>query len=239
MKVFVFILLLIILLPLILKFLVHFFFRVPEEYKQQKKKEKHEKNRQLLEEQSDDIEEELISQFSPETLNDKEKFIETFTLNSKPYENIPEITKKEIFIENAKCLQGLSEEDRMFVAKVLYEHIVELNYNYSFKDLRNFIFEKLKLKYKYLAERILRHQTSKAYIKLHRLELLQNEVKKAKWCYLGETTCDIKKHKYLHGIIFNLEKGFFDEELGKYIFPTDLENCNCTFIATIDKYEDK
>jgi hypothetical protein len=236
MKIFLIFLLIIILLPFILRIFVSLFFRVPEGYKLQKKKEGEEKAKQLLEKQGNKIEEKFISQFSPETLIEEEKFMSAFTLNTKPFSEIPDDTKIKIILENTKSIEGLSEEDRLFFAKTLYDIIVEGN---PARSLIDFLFEKLNLKFKKNAEQIVRNQMHKAYCKFHRLELLHCEVKKAKWIFLGN--CSIEKHKFLNGIIFNLETGFYDDELNKYIFPADLENCDCDFVAVndFDEYEDK
>lgn len=162
---------------------------------------------------------------------DKEKFIEAFTIDKKPFEEIPEHIKKQVFEDNAATIKGLSNEDKLFVAKTLYEYDIELNYKYSFKALRDFIRKKLNLKYKYMAENILRYQSHKAHCSLHRIELLQNGITKARWCYLGGT-CD--KHKKYNNKVFDLTTGLYDEKLKRHIFPTDLENCDCTFVAEVE-----
>lgn len=223
--------LLIILFLFLLKEVVSYIFRVPEEYKRQKKKEQ-------LEKQGDEIEEQFTSQFSPENLSNYDQWMNAFCLNTKPFSEIPEETKREIISENTKGIEGLSEEDRQFVAKMLYDIVVEGNSNGESRILRNFLFEKLKLKFKKNADQIVRYQNHKACCQFHRLELLQYEFKKAKWIFLGGS-CSIEKHKFLHGIIFNLETGFYDDELNKYIFPTDLENCDCDFVIVHDYYDNE
>ncbi len=165
---------------------------------------------------------------------EKEQFIEAFTINTKLYSSISEKNKRAILLENTNSIKELSKEDRLFVAKMIYDIIINGKGPLT-KVLRNFIFEKLRLKFKYMAERIIRYQINKAHCQLYKLELLQNGIIKAQWCYLGGT-CNIEKHKVYgeNKTVFNLGTGLFDENLKKYIFPTDLENCDCSFLPIVE-----
>ena len=136
--------------------------------------------------------------------------------------------------KNINCIKGLTIEEIEIAEQLLYDIVVEGKPSSILKD---FLFEKLKLKYKKDAMIIVRNQLNKTYKQLHRIELLQLGTIKAKWCYLGEYHCQIEKHKFYNNIVFNLETGLWDDELNRYIFPSELENCNCDFLS-INNIED-
>lgn len=113
----------------------------------------------------------ILPQFSSENLSDKDKFREAFTINSKPFHDIPDDMKKKVIFE-CICIEGLSEEDRIFIAKMLWDIIIEGNSPLIIK-VRNFIFNRFNLRYKYLAERVVRHIINEIYYQFYRLEQLQ------------------------------------------------------------------
>lgn len=177
----------------------------------------------------------IFSQFSPEVLHNKEKFMKAFTVNKRLYYQVDNELKKTITMNNAELIQSIQQEYHKKVSQQVYECIVNGKSEKELVDMLRVAGAKTKRR----ATLIARDQVDKAHSVLYRQELKQNGITKAKWIHIGGGKTDRKTHidkapKGLNGAIFDIKKGIYDPAVNKYIQPAELPFCRCSLIPIVE-----
>lgn len=190
----------------------------------------------LAEEKPEDkILKNFISQFSPEILSDKEKFIKAFSLNVKPYHTINEQLKRTIIMNNTELIKSIQQQYHREISQSIYNCVVN---GRPYKELKEKLIE-CGAKTKRRAKLIAQDQINKAHNVLYLQELKQAGITKAKWVHLGGGKTDRKTHvtdapKGLNGGIFDINKGMYDPAVKQFIKPGELPFCHCNAIAVVE-----
>lgn len=177
----------------------------------------------------------IFSQFSPEVLHNKEKFMKAFTVNKRLYYQVDNELKKTITMNNAELIQSIQQEYHKKVSQQVYECIVNGKSEKELVDMLRVAGAKTKRR----ATLIARDQVDKAHSVLYRQELKQNGITKAKWIHIGGGKTDRKTHidkapRGLNGAIFDIKKGIYDPAVNKYIQPAELPFCRCSLIPIVE-----
>lgn len=177
----------------------------------------------------------VLSQFSPEVLNNKKKFIKAFSLKNKMYSNINEQVKKTVITNNVELVKSIQGEYHKKISQSLYDTIIN---GRPQSELVKAIKE-AGVKTRRRASLIARDQVNKTHGILYRQQLKENGVKKAKWVHVGGGKTDRKTHidKYPKGLnngIFDLSKGMYDPAVDKYIYPAELPFCRCMAVPIFE-----
>lgn len=178
---------------------------------------------------------ELFSQFSPEVLSNKEKFMKAFTVNKRLYYQVNNELKKTIMMNNAELIKSIQQEYHKNVSQQVYECIVNGKSETELADMLQVVGSKTKRR----ARLIAKDQVNKAHSVLYRQELKQNGINKAKWIHIGGGKTDRKTHvtnapKGLNNAIFDIKKGIYDPSVQKYIQPAELPFCRCSLIPIVE-----
>ncbi|MBR2505961.1 MAG: hypothetical protein IKB70_03380 [Bacilli bacterium] len=168
----------------------------------------------------------IISQFSPETLNNKQKFLKAFALKEKVYSEVSENIKKTTIMNNTELIKSLQQQYHREISQCVYQSIID---GKPQKELVSLI-KQAGAKTTRRANLIASDQVNKAHSVLYRQELKQHGIKKMRWIHLGGGKTDRKTHitnapKGLNGAIFDVTKGLYDPSVNKYIFPAELPFC--------------
>lgn len=174
----------------------------------------------------DKIFKDFISQFSPEVLSNKEKFIKAFSLNVKPYNTINEQIKKTIISNNTELIKSIQQNYHREISQSVYDVVVNGKSQKSLETMIKECGDKTKRR----ARLIAMDQINKAHNVLHMQELKQAGITKARWVHLGGGKTDRKTHidrdpKGLNGRVFEIAKGAYDPHVKKYIQPAELPFC--------------
>lgn len=182
-----------------------------------------------------DIIKKLLSQFSPEVLNNKQKFLKAWTLKSKIYSQVNTNIKKTIITNNVELIKSIQQQYHREISQSIYDSIIN-------GRPQNELLEMIKVSGQKTTRRarlIARDQVNKAHSVLYRQELKQNGIKKAKWIHVGGGKTDRKTHitkapKGLNGAIYDLTKGVYDPTVKKMIFPAELPFCRCVSVPIVE-----
>lgn len=79
------------------------------------------------------------------------------------------------------------------------------------------------------AKIIARDQTNKAMQTISRARALETGITKARWVHIPGAKTSRETHKHFDGKPFDLNKGRYDKDVGRYVQPGELINCNCRF----------
>ena len=80
-------------------------------------------------------------------------------------------------------------------------------------------------------------QTRKTMASLDNARMKQNGITKFKWRHSSAGAEPRKTHQELDGKIFDLDKGAYDRNVGRYIMPAELPNCKCFMVPVIELIE--
>lgn len=177
----------------------------------------------------------LLSQFSPEVLNDKQKFVKAFSLKNKLFSQVNNEIKKTMIMNNVELIKSIHQQYHREISQSIYDSVIngrpqkqliEMIKNSGAKTARR-------------ARLIAIDQVNKTHSVLYRQELKENGIKKAKWVHIGGGKTDRKTHitkapKGLNGAIFDLTKGIYDPTVKKMIFPAELPFCRCMSIPIVE-----
>lgn len=177
----------------------------------------------------------LLSQFSPEVLNDKQKFVKAFSLKNKLFSQVNNEIKKTMIMNNVELIKSIHQQYHREISQSIYDSVIngrpqkqliEMIKNSGAKTARR-------------ARLIAIDQVNKMHSVLYRQELKENGIKKAKWVHIGGGKTDRKTHitkapKGLNGAIFDLTKGIYDPTVKKMIFPAELPFCRCMSIPIVE-----
>lgn len=177
----------------------------------------------------------LVSQFSPEVLNNKTKFIKAFSLNKKLYSEVKENLKKTIIMNNSELIKSLQQQYHREISQAVYQCIVDGKPRENLIELIKQAGTKTKRRARLIAD----DQVNKAHSVLYRQELKDKGITKAKWIHLGGGKTDRKTHitkepKGLNGAIYDLTKGIYDPAVKKMIFPAELPFCRCIGVPIVE-----
>ena len=87
------------------------------------------------------------------------------------------------------------------------------------------------------AKIIARDQTNKAMQTISRARALETGITKARWVHIPGAKTSRETHKHFDGKPFDLNKGMYDPDVGKFIMPGELINCNCRFRLIVPSVE--
>ena len=177
----------------------------------------------------------LLSQFSPEVLNDKQKFVKAFSLKNKLFSQVNNEIKKTMIMNNVELIKSIHQQYHREISQSIYDSVIngrpqkqliEMIKNSGAKTARR-------------ARLIAIDQVNKTHSVLYRQELKENGIKKAKWVHIGGGKTDRRTHitkapKGLNGAIFDLTKGIYDPTVKKMIFPAELPFCRCMSIPIVE-----
>ena len=177
----------------------------------------------------------LVSQFSPETLNNKSKFIKAFSLNKKLYSEVNENLKKTIIMNNSELIKSLQQQYHREISQSVYQCIVDGKPRENLIKLIKQAGAKTTRRARLIAD----DQVNKAHSVIYRQELKQSGITKAKWVHLGGGKTDRKTHiekapRGLNGAIYDLTKGIYDPQVDKFIFPAELPFCRCIGVPIVE-----
>lgn len=189
----------------------------------------------LADNEQNNVVKKIFSQFSPEVLNDKEKFMKAWTVNTKLYSQVNKELKKTIIMNNTELIKSIQQEYHKNISQQVYECVVN---GKPYSDLTNMV-RVVGNKTTRRARLIARDQINKAHSVLYRQELKQNGITKAKWVHIGGGKTDRKTHKDktpngLNGAIFDLREGIYDPSVDKKIFPAELPFCRCRALPIVE-----
>ena len=190
---------------------------------------------QLTDKNENDVIKRLFSQFSPEILSNKEKFMKAWTLKTKLYSQVNEELKKTIIMNNTELIKTIQQQYHKDISQQVYECIVN---GKPYSDLTKMIKE-VGDKTTRRARLIAKDQINKAHSVLYRQELKQNGITKAQWRHVGGGKTDRKTHidKSPNGLnyaIFYLRKGIYDPAVDKFIQPAELPFCRCIAMPIVE-----
>lgn len=177
----------------------------------------------------------LFSQFSPEILNNKEKFIKAFSLKTKLYSQVGDNIKKTIIMNNAELIKTIQQQYHKEISQQVYECIVNGKPQKELESMIKVVGNKTARRARLIAD----DQCNKAHSVLYRQELKQNGITKAKWIHIGGGRTDRKTHidkspRGLNGAIFDLKKGIYDPAVQKFIQPAELPFCRCIAMPIVE-----
>lgn len=178
---------------------------------------------------------ELFSQFSPEVLSNKEKFMKAFTVNKRLFYQVNNEVKKTIIMNNTELIKSIQQEYHKNISQQVYECIVNGRSETDLSEMIKVVGDKTKRR----ARLIAKDQVNKAHSVLYRQELKQNGITKAKWIHIGGGKTDRKTHitkapKGLNNAIFDIKKGIYDPSVQKFIQPAELPFCRCSLIPIVE-----
>lgn len=178
---------------------------------------------------------ELFSQFSPEVLSNKEKFMKAFTVNKRLFYQVNNEVKKTIIMNNAELIKSIQQEYHKNISQQVYECIVNGKPQTALEEMIKTVGDKTKRRARLIAD----DQINKAHSVLYRQELKQNGITKAKWIHIGGGKTDRKTHvtnapKGLNNAIFDIKKGIYDPSVQKYVQPAELPFCRCSMIPIVE-----
>lgn len=87
------------------------------------------------------------------------------------------------------------------------------------------------------AKLIARDQTNKAMQTISRARSLEAGITEATWVHIPGAKMSREAHKNFDGKKFDLTKGMYDPDVGKWIMPGELINCNCRFKLVLPDVE--
>ena len=87
------------------------------------------------------------------------------------------------------------------------------------------------------AKIIARDQTNKAMQSISRARALETGITKARWVHIPGAKTSRETHKHFDGKPFDLNKGRYDKDVGRYVQPGELINCNCRFRLIVPSVE--
>lgn len=177
----------------------------------------------------------LFGQFSPEILNNKEKFMKAFSLNIKLYSQVNDNLKKTIVMNNAELIKTIQQQYHKEISQQVYECIVNGKPQKELMESIKVVGNKTTRRARLIAD----DQCNKAHSVLYRQELKQNGITKAKWVHIGGGKTDRKTHidkapNGLNGAIFDLRKGIYDPTVEKNIQPAELPFCRCIAMPIVE-----
>lgn len=177
----------------------------------------------------------LLSQFSPEVLNNKQKFIKAFSLKKKLYSEVSENIKKTTIMNNVELIKSIQQQYHREISQSIYDSIVNGRPQKELIELIKVSGNKTVRRARLIAN----DQVNKAHSILYRQELKQNGITKAKWIHLGGGKTDRKTHiekapRGLNGAIFDLVKGIYDPAVDKFIQPAELPFCRCISVPIVE-----
>lgn len=87
------------------------------------------------------------------------------------------------------------------------------------------------------AQIIARDQTNKATQAISRARALETGITTARWVHIPGAKTSRKTHADFDGKTFDIRKGMYDREAGRYVMPGELINCSCRFRLVIPSTE--
>lgn len=87
------------------------------------------------------------------------------------------------------------------------------------------------------AKIIARDQTNKAMQTISRARALETGITEARWVHIPGAKTSRETHKHFDGKPFDLNEGMYDPDVGKFIMPGELINCNCRFRLIVPSVE--
>lgn len=85
------------------------------------------------------------------------------------------------------------------------------------------------------AEFIARDQCNKVTEGLARANDIETGVEEAVWIHIPGKQTSRESHKEMDGKKFDLSKGMYDREVGRYVMPGELPGCQCTYQPVLSK----
>ena len=170
----------------------------------------------------------VLSQFSPDIMSDKAKFVKAFSLKKKLYNQVATNLKKTMIMNNVELIKSIHQQFHREISQSVYDCIVN---GRPQKELISMI-KTCGQKTTRRANLIATDQVNKTHSVLYRQELKQNGITKARWIHIGGGKTDRKTHiakapNGLNGAIFDLTKGIYDKAVNKFIQPAELPFCRC------------
>ena len=168
----------------------------------------------------------VLSQFSPDIMSDKAKFVKAFSLKKKLYNQVATNLKKTMIMNNVELIKSIHQQFHREISQSVYDCIVN---GRPQKELVSMI-KTCGQKTTRRANLIATDQVNKTHSVLYRQELKQNGITKARWIHIGGGKTDRKTHiakapNGLNGAIFDLTKGIYDKAVNKFIQPAELPFC--------------
>ena len=87
------------------------------------------------------------------------------------------------------------------------------------------------------AQIIARDQTNKATQAISRARVMETGITTARWVHIPGAKTSRETHKAFDGQIFDIRKGMYDRDAGRYVQPGELINCNCRFRLVVPSIE--
>lgn len=87
------------------------------------------------------------------------------------------------------------------------------------------------------AQIIARDQTNKATQAISRSRVMETGITTARWVHIPGAKTSRETHKAFDGQIFDIRKGMYDRDAGRYVQPGELINCNCRFRLVVPSIE--
>lgn len=87
------------------------------------------------------------------------------------------------------------------------------------------------------AQIIARDQTNKATQAISRSRVMETGITTARWVHIPGAKTSRETHKAFDGQIFDIRKGMYDKDVGRYVQPGELINCNCRFRLVVPSIE--
>lgn len=87
------------------------------------------------------------------------------------------------------------------------------------------------------AQIIARDQTNKATQDIARSRVMETGITTARWVHIPGAKTSRETHKAFDGQIFDIRKGMYDKDVGRYVQPGELINCNCRFRLVVPSAE--
>lgn len=85
------------------------------------------------------------------------------------------------------------------------------------------------------ADFIARDQCNKATESLARANDIEVGVEEGEWVHIPGKQTSRETHKAFHGKKFDISKGLFDREVGRYVLPGELPGCQCTYRPVLSR----
>lgn len=178
----------------------------------------------------------MKTQFDPKnflpTPEGKKAFMEAFSLNVKPYNEVAETIKQTTITNNVELIKSIHQQYHREISQALYDSII----NGKSQRIVAQAIQKAGAKTKRRARLIAQDQCNKIHSALQLQEMKQVGIKKAKWVHIGGGKTDRKTHVTnapygLNGAIFDIEKGIYDPAVQQYIKPAELPFCRCRAVG--------
>lgn len=87
------------------------------------------------------------------------------------------------------------------------------------------------------AQIIARDQTNKATQAISRSRVMETGITTARWVHIPGAKTSRETHKAFDGQIFDIRKGMYDRDAGRYVQPGELINCSCRFRLVVPSTE--